>query len=184
MNGEKWLPVLGYEGLYEVSDMGRVRSLDRVIFPKPSTLRPGHTIRFLKGRVLKFGFQKSGHRTVVLSRESIEITHWVHKLVMRAFVGPRPKGRQVCHRDGDGANNRLTNMYYGTPQQNYADSVRHGTAPRGSVCRSAILTESDVYELRYGDPTSPIEWWASKFGMSVRHLRNVRRGDHWVHVTP
>lgn len=91
---EGWLPVVGYEGLYEVSDRGRVRSLDRIVKRGSGTVR-------LRGRVLKAGIQRSsdGHQTggriVTLCRDGKRRTRLVHQLVVEAAVGTAitpPKG--------------------------------------------------------------------------------------------
>lgn len=113
---EQWRPVVGYEDFYEVSDQGRVRSFDR-------TTRDG---RRIKGRVLKLS--RSGiHLTVVLCGSVHRRTRTVHQLVMEAFVGPRPPGLEVAHYDGNGYNNKLSNLRYATAVSNNADKRRHGT---------------------------------------------------------
>ena len=108
---ERWLPVVGWEGIYEVSDFGRVRSL----------YRKGRT----RGKVLK-QVNDGGYRNVTLSDLPRYSIAKVHQLVMEAFVGPRPEGLEVCHYDGDGSNNRLDNLRYDTRAANQQDRLRHG----------------------------------------------------------
>ena len=122
---EIWKPVPGYEGKYEVSDQGRVRSLDRNI-----TYRDGRT-RFYPGQILK--------QYMVVSEDgqkywSIRITkagknYRVHSLVMRAFVGDPAPGQIVRHLDGNGLNNNLHNLAYGTNAQNQIDIYGYGGTP-------------------------------------------------------
>ena len=118
---ERWRPVPGWEGIYEVSDLGRVRSLDRTV---PD--RRGGTRR-LRGKLLAAPLNSSGRRTVQLRA----MTRWrcagVHVLVLEAFVGPRPPGLLVRHLDGDQLNNRLANLTWGTASENNRDKVIHGT---------------------------------------------------------
>ena len=114
---EQWRPVVGTTG-YEVSDQGRVRSLDRYI-DHPVT----HRVR-LPGRVLKAALQNGGHLKVGLGRGRVD---QVHRLVLAAFVGPCPEGMEVRHLNGDPTDNRLENLTYGTRAENIADAVRHGT---------------------------------------------------------
>lgn len=105
---ERWAWIPGFEGRYQISDLGNVMS-----FAKS---RP----RLLAGRL------RRGHhtyRSVWLSGRDV----MVHRLVMLAFAGPCPAGHEVCHENGDGLDNRLVNLYYGTPSQNTLDRVRHGT---------------------------------------------------------
>lgn len=123
---ERWLPVVGFEGIYEVSDCGNVRSLDRFI----ANPLPNGVIRrqFISGRPLKPGRQKIGDYPYVnLSRgNKAQRSRHVHRLVMDAFVGRQPEGMQVRHLDGDPTNNNLSNLAYGTRSENSLDMVRHG----------------------------------------------------------
>jgi hypothetical protein len=115
---ETWRAVAGYEGLYEVSDLGRVRSLPR---------DNGLNGTAAGGRVLKGTLSvAAGYVSVKLSANGRKKTMNVHSLVATTFLGPRPEGLVVRHLDGDTCNNNLTNLRYGTPSQNGRDTVRHG----------------------------------------------------------
>ena len=119
---ERWKPVNGYVGIYEVSSHGRVRSLDRVV-----TYSDGRVRRY-KGKVLRTTpKQRGGYPVVCLYSQDKGQTRHIHALVAEAFIGPRPEGMEVCHGDGDPANNRLDNLRYGTSRENKLDTVRHGT---------------------------------------------------------
>jgi hypothetical protein len=107
----EWRPVVGHEGLYEVSDAGDVRSL-----PRPHT----------QGKVLKQMTDPGGYRRVSLSKGGSARPRLVHHLVLEAFVGPRPEGAQCLHGDDDPANNHLDNLSWGTQRQNNAQVVRSG----------------------------------------------------------
>jgi HNH endonuclease/NUMOD4 motif-containing protein len=115
---EEWRPVVGYEGSYEVSDHGTIRSIDRIV------MRNGRPNR-LRGQLLRPGRQKSGHRFVNLPGRN----HRVHRLVLAAFVGPCPRGLEGCHENGDPSDNRLSNLRWGTHTSNNRDKQRHGTDP-------------------------------------------------------
>lgn len=118
---ETWRPVVGYEGRYEVSDQGRVRSLDRVIH----YMRNGdpRTQRW-PGRLLSPSRNNRGYPQVSLGYNRTHLVHW---LVAAAFIGPRPDGLVVCHNNGDQTDNRPENLRYDTLSGNMQDSVRHGT---------------------------------------------------------
>lgn len=123
MNGvERWLPVIGYEGSYEVSDFGRVRSLDRIN-------SRGHS---LTGRVLSPCPNTSGHLQVPISAGCIQRLFQVHRLVLTAFVGPCPAGMEGCHWNGDPTDNRAANLRWDTQSANQLDSIRHGTHVQSS----------------------------------------------------
>ena len=117
---ERWKPVNGYEGIYEVSSHGRVRSLDRTV------TRSGGQVR-RKGKVLRATLNPGGYPVVSLYRQGRPKNRYVHALVAEAFFGTRPKGMEVCHNDGDPTNNHLDNLRYGTSSDNELDKVRHGT---------------------------------------------------------
>jgi hypothetical protein len=119
---EVWKPVPGYKGRYEVSDQGRVRSLDRVV--ECGGPVKGRYLSFRKGRVLRPGPSNFGHMSVVLGRNN---TQFVHKLVLLAFIGPAPNKHECRHLNGNPADNRLENLCWGTRTENILDSVRHGT---------------------------------------------------------
>ena len=114
---ERWRPVPGYEGSYEVSDLGRVRSLDR-------RDGRGHVRR---GKLLAPRTTTRNHRSVALYRDCVRADVQVHHLVLEAFVGPRPDGLEGCHWNDDPTDNRLVNLRWDTRSQNTADSVRNGT---------------------------------------------------------
>lgn len=110
---EIWKPVVGYEGLYEVSSYGNVRSLDRVV-----TKRNGvnHTV---VGRVLSERISNKGYRIAsIRDAHKQPKTYSVHRLVMEAFCGKRPVGKEINHIDGNRLNNRLENLEYVTHTEN------------------------------------------------------------------
>lgn len=116
---ERWLPVVGYEGLYEVSDLGRVRSYARSSVP----------------RIRKLGAHKTGHPQLTLHSGGIRVTRLVHQLVAEAFIGPRPEGQEVRHRNGRETDNRWTNLEYATQSRNTQDRKWHKGPSRGHKLR-------------------------------------------------
>jgi hypothetical protein len=125
---EEWRPILGYEGRYEVSDHGRVRSISRQIH-----LRDGRGSRPFRGRVLKANLTQGGCGYYFVGLPHPSGNHrrvkciQVHVLVLEAFVRPRPPGLVACHNDGNRLNNHLSNLRWDTPSENSRDVVRHGT---------------------------------------------------------
>jgi predicted XRE-type DNA-binding protein len=163
---ERWLPVAGHEGLYEVSDQGRVKSL-------PRQTRSG----LRGGKVLKPRFKSNGYLQVGLHREGVMRTETVHTLVLTAFVGSRPEALQCCHSDGDPANNRLENLRWGTAKENIADKLKHGTDSRGEKHRGARLRECQVIEIRK-DPRTHQEI-ANEMGISRSEVSNIKNRRSW-----
>lgn len=119
---EQWRPVVGFEGFYEVSDHGRVRSLDRAS-------RGSHgSTRKIKGRVLSASSGRDGRRRVQLwGEEGKQRWSCVGHLVMEGFGYPRAPGAWLLHWDDNPSNDNLSNLRWGTPSENNADAVRNGT---------------------------------------------------------
>lgn len=106
---------------YEVSDQGRVRSVDRV------TTRSDGSTRRLRGKIISPSGAVNQYRRVILSADQGEkYTALVHRMVAEAFLGPCPAGQMVLHWDDDRTNNRLLNLRYGNRAENRADSRRNG----------------------------------------------------------
>jgi hypothetical protein len=112
---EQWKAVPGYEHAYEVSDLGRVRSVARIDSRghgrKEKLLAPGRA-------------NTHGHLSVSLSANGVSRSRYVHHLVLTAFIGPRPDGMGACH--DVPTDNRLVNLRWDTPSANTLDSVRNG----------------------------------------------------------
>lgn len=129
---EVWRPVAGYEAHYEVSDLGRVRSIKRGT------------------RVLRHDTAGRGYPQVALSLNGRVRKAYVHHLVAAAFIGPRPDGLDICHGNGDVLDARASNLRYDTRHANMRDSLVHGThhSTRRTHCEQGHeLTADNVYEL-------------------------------------
>ena len=135
---ETWKAILGFEGYYEVSDLGRVRSLDRKVIDKMGRLRS------YDGVVLKTEIgSRTGREYVMLYTREKRKNRTVHSLVAEAFIGERPKGYHVLHSDGDCLNNKLSNLSYDTQSENMNDMYRYG----GKNGRGKLTIEQ-VLEIR------------------------------------
>jgi hypothetical protein len=174
---ETWRAVPGYEGLYEVSDHGRVRSLDREVL-----FKDGHVRRY-KGRVLRASLNTKGRPCVGLTRDGKGRTLRVHCLVAAAFIGPRPEGYEVCHNDGTRTNNHVSNLRYDTPKANQADRVEHGTHNRGERHGMAKLSWSDVREIRalYATGRYTQKELADRYDVTYNTVNRIVRFNTWTH---
>lgn len=139
---EMWVPITGYEGLYEVSSLGRVRSLDRVVGTEKRPVR-------WKGRVLRPApSDKAGHLSVTLSRNSNTRSFPVHTLVLLAFIGPRPPGMEACHGPDGTQDNRVQNLRWDTSSENNHDIVRQGrnkNSNKSRCTRGHLLVGPNLY---------------------------------------
>lgn len=109
---EMWKPVRGYENLYEVSNLGKVRSLDRLVNGKC------RSTRLVKGLIVSPAKDRGGYLRIMLSKGNNQNVFSVHRLVYEAFNGQIPEGMQVNHIDEDKSNNSLENLNLMTPKQN------------------------------------------------------------------
>ena len=140
-NREIWKPVPGYEGFYEVSSLGRIRGVDRVIIRKDGKK---YTVKETILSPSKRGYD--GYFDVSLRREGQQKTHKIHRLVMLAFVGEPPEGKyEVDHKDGDPENNRLSNLEYVSKKENYMRMAAN--QGRGALVERLEQLEKRVSEL-------------------------------------
>lgn len=169
---ETWLPVPGWEDLYEVSDLGRVRGLDRVTYK-----RNGFPLR-VRGQVLKPRPQKSGHLLVWLCQNGKAKAVNVHRLVALAFIGPCPSGKECCHNNGNPADNRAFNLRWDTRAENIRQSYVDGRPvafPRlkGLQHPSSRLTAELVCQIRESKLSCAKA--AYVFGVSPMTISRCRR---------
>lgn len=162
---EVWLPVLGFEGIYEASNLGQVR---RVGAP----------------RALKPVVDRKGYCHVSLCKTGLCKNYAVHRIVLSAFCGAEPfEAAQAAHNDGNPGNNRLPNLRWASPSDNQKDRIRHGTHCRGEAVHNSILKESDIPIIRAmiadGLRNKPI---AEHFGVSLSTIHLIRHNRIWRHV--
>lgn len=138
MATETWIAVPGYEGIYEVSDQGHVRSLDHVIVTKRGVARriPGGELKLSTGLYWRVTLSDAPRPARTMP---------IHHLVLEAFVGPRPDGMVARHLDDNRDNNRLSNLTYGSLSDNSRDAVRNGVHPyaRKTHCPKGHPYEGD-----------------------------------------
>ncbi len=176
---EVWKDIPGYEGRYQASTLGRIRSLPRVEFRKDG--HGGYANWSYKGRMLKQHAGESGHLHVNLGARN---TKKVHRLILETFVGPCPVGFECLHIDGTPENNRLANLRWGTRVENRADIRVHAQLYRrrqGSTWLSEETIRAIKKDLREPD-RPPHRVLAIKYGVHYNTISNISRGytHKWV----
>jgi hypothetical protein len=144
---EVWKPIPGYEDYYEVSNKGRVRSLDRVVMDRGRT-----RTKRISGRIMRQFFHRDGRPGVHLRKNGKQRNFLVSTLVLKTFRGPRPPGQECRHfPDRDVTNNNLNNLQWGTKRQNEADKIVHETKHnfhKGEKNPRCKLTNEQVLAIR------------------------------------
>ena len=169
---EVWKDIPGYEGCYQASTHGRIRSVARPVFRKDG--HSGYAVWQYAGRILRVRPKESGHLNVSLGARN---TKKVHRLVLETFVGPCPAGHECLHADGNPANNRLDNLRWGTRLDNRADMRAHAQLYRrrqGATWLSEETIRAIKRELSTPErPTQKI--LARKYGVHVNTICNINR---------
>ena len=155
MNKEEWREVPRHDGVYEASNLGRVRSRTRIVHTVD-----GRNIRF-NGRVLSPGKDKQGYLSLSLYEKGKQKRYGVHKLVFEAFNGLVPDGLQIDHIDNDKSNNHLENLRLVTPKENcharvHRDKTQNNGRSKITHCPRGHPLQGDnliPYSLKRGQRT-------------------------------
>jgi hypothetical protein len=172
----------GYPG-YGASEDGRVWSRrEKVRLEKGRGFRTVFAQAWHELRPIIDG--QKGYRVVsVCDSRGRRIIKRVHALVLIAFQGSRPRGMEARHLDGNPGNNALRNLVWGTHRENMADQVAHGTRRKGETNGRAVLTDTDVREIRELLQAGVIQTEiAQRFGVSQVLISLISRGKNWTHV--
>lgn len=134
---------------------------------------------------LKANPQSGGYLSVGLSQNNKRKTYAIHVLVLEAFCGPRPPGLFACHRDGNKTNNHVSNLYWGTPKQNTADRIAHGTDQRGEKNHNAKMNDEMVKEIwRLKADNIKQRTIAARLGITEFDVNRIVRRKAWKHLAP
>jgi hypothetical protein len=210
MKKEIWKPVMGWGNKYQVSDHGRVRirpdrttrfdpaecklmkklwdekrrvvEIAEIIGTYPAAIYA--VMRYqgpeTRGRVLKPGKDRLGRHQYILQENFRRRPCRGHQLVAEAFLGPKPKGKMVHHKDGNPSNNHVSNLEYVTCRENVihgkAQAIREGRPPAGMK-----LTLEDAKQIKFwatsGMPLAALE---HMFGVSRNTIWRIRNGKSWA----
>ena len=176
---ETWKDIPEFRGSYQVSDIGRVRSLDRVVTYKDGSMRK------LKGRLLKTYLNTSGYEKVTLYNDNIDTTKTVHRLVLETFKPHvNMNDLEVNHIDGNKLNNHLTNLEWVTARDNILHAYDTGLIDnRGERSPNAKLTNADVLEILQRLDTGELHRdIALDFSVNKSCISKINIGTTWRSV--
>ena len=168
---EEWLPMVDYEGWYDISDCGRVK---RVRIANNTFI----------GRILKPRPQKAGYLTIVVHKNSVRGTYLIHRLVAAAFIGPCPEGKEVNHIDGVKTNNRADNLEYVTSSENALHACKLGLMVNhvGEKHGMSKLTEKNIHAIRKLFGTMSHKEIGILFNVTRQTITSIYKGDTWSSV--
>ena len=165
---EIWKPIPGFESTYEVSNLGRVKSYAQSAAGK---LRAPLT-------------NLRGYKQMILSKAGKNSIHSVHLLVCQAFIGQKPAGMEINHKNGIKADNRLENLEYCTKSENKSHSVNVLKQGRGESHGMSKINEEIVREIRRLAATKMCHREiAAKFGITRPNVSYIVKGVAWRHIT-
>lgn len=170
---ETWAQIKGFEGIYEISTFGRIRSLDR-----PQRVR-GNGISLQKGQILK-QWKQGSYMYCDLRKPGIKQRARIHVVVLETFVCPRPSGMIACHNNGDSTDNRLCNLRWGTHKDNAKDKILHGTHQYGESCPRSKLTEAQAIAIL--ESTKTYAEIAKDHGVCKSTVTHIKTGRNWPHL--
>lgn len=169
MENEEWRQIAGYEGVYSVSSLGRVRRD-----------RPYSTTRV--GLMIAGNIDGRGYRQVLLHNRGRR-TFKVHALVLGAFVGSRPAGHHANHKNGNKTDNRLSNLEWVTPRENSLHAVRVLGKGRGDTHGMHKLTAAQVAEIRARIVAGERQvLLATEYGVTQGLIAAIKRRAVWSHL--
>lgn len=164
---EEWRPIDGYEGVYSVSNEGRIRSELRMV------QRSDGKMQKVRERIMRPVKKKTNHCTIMLHPKMVRMH--IHRAVAFAFIGPPPSDRhEIAHNDGNPLNNRVENLRWTTRSDNFADKVRHGTHNRGDRHPNVKVSDAAIRALR--DFVGSNKAAAHAFSVSMKYAWAVRTG--------
>jgi hypothetical protein len=175
---EIWKSIPGYEGYYEVSNCGRVRSLDRIIIRSDGIKVPQI------GKLMRTQPTQHGRRSVMMCGPGLKTRRReVHRMVLEAFVGPCPENMEACHRDDDCTNNHLENLRWDTKRSNMQERDRNGKTVKGQTHGNAKLTDEGVREMRRLRETgAKLSYLSERYGIAFGQIGAIVRREAWKHV--
>ena len=181
---EVWKDIEGYEGLYQVSSLGRVKSLKRLITRKYGYKKREQRIN---EKLLRFSNNSKGYSQFKINKLGKQKTFRAHTLVARAFIPNHKKHEEINHKNGIKTDNRVENLEWCTRQENIDHAWKKGLVKNiqnGEKINTSKLTEKQVLEIRekYGSKKCNYSEIARKYNVWSSTISRVINKETWKHV--
>lgn len=175
MEKEVWKDIPGYEGLYQASNLGRIKSLSKKLWN-------GHGYFYSKEKILKPGLssnkEENKRRLMVVLCKDVKKTWSVHKLIAITFLGEKPEELIICHNDGNHLNNRVDNLRYDSYKENTRDILKHDR----TIAKSKLNIENIINIRKEYSNGVKVKNITKKYNISENTVYNIisKRTYSWV----
>jgi hypothetical protein len=169
---EIWKNIPNYEGLYQISNLGNVKSF------------PRHGTRTKEERILKQSLDTSGYPQVCLTKNSNKKTWLIHILLGKLFIDNPHNKPEINHKDGIKTNYSLDNLEWNTKKENMIHAVKNGLHTRGESHSSSKLTEKKVLKIRelYASKAYSISKLSNLFSVHIATISDIVRRRYWKFI--
>lgn len=175
-DGEVWKDVAGYEGYYQISNKGRVKSLERTVYT------PLHKEKIVYERLMSLKPNKHGYSELRLNKDGNRECFKCHRLVAIAFI-PNPENKpQINHINGIKTDNRVENLEWCTRKENMQHAFEIGLMPRGENRFSSKLTDDQVLAIRKMGFKQNQSETARQLGVSRSSIQDIMHNRKWTHL--
>lgn len=176
MKEEIWVDIKGFEGLYQISSYGRIKSYDRYI-------RNGFNTYIKKGKIRKNQFSNNGYYIIIFNINTKMYQYLIHRLVASNFIPNENNYSQVNHKDGNKLNNNVENLEWITPSNNIIHSINNNlTSQWGETHKSTKLKKEDIKEIRKLGKTMSRTDISKEYGISIKAVCNIINNKTWKRV--
>jgi len=182
MMEEQWKDVVGYEGIYRVSNMGRIKSLSRKVDHEYSKKI------FIKERILKGWLINSGYFSIGLSKDGYNSKKLIHRIVAEAFITNPENKPEINHKNGIKTDNRVENLEWCSSSHNKLHSFKMGLSPKpkrkGEKNGRSKLTKNDVLQIRSIYPQGWLtqQEIADAYDVTQVHISRILLRKIWTHI--
>jgi len=177
---EVWKDIPGYEGIYQASNQGRIRSIDRFITNRYKQLQPR------KGAMMSVSLHRQGYGRVLLTKDRKSKTVFIHRLIALTFIPNPQEKKEVNHKNGIKMDNTVDNLEWCTPSENVKHAHRTGllTTIMGEKHYKSKLSEEDVKKIRhdYAMGHTSHKKLAKEYNLNQKSIWAILHRTSWKHI--